>query len=149
MNDLHQINDEGSAAVMISRDFSAAFDCIDHEILKERLEVDFGVSGNALSWISSFLENTSQSVTVGDSISSTTICRFGVPRGSVLGPILFSLYTSPLRKIIEQMGARHGTFADDVNIISAISESNRDTCGAVRAASTLLDWYIPNALLPY
>ena len=64
-------------------DLSAAFDTIDHSILLHRLEHDFGVSGTALQWFSSYLTNRSQSVVVNGLLSDPSLISSGVPQGSV------------------------------------------------------------------
>ena len=80
MDDLHGINDQGSAAMLISLDLSAAFDCIDHTILLRRLQLDFGVTDVALAWFGSFLSDRLQKVVVGKEMSSVMACRWGVRR---------------------------------------------------------------------
>ena len=74
-------------------DLSAASDILDHVILLRRLESTFGISGVALSWFESYLIDRTQSVLV-DSLMSTPIpLVFSVLQGSVLGPVLFTLYS--------------------------------------------------------
>ena len=74
-------------------DLSAAFDTLDHPILLQRLETTFGISGTVLHWFASYLEGREQSVKVDNVLSSPSPLQFGVPQGSVLGPILFTLYS--------------------------------------------------------
>ena len=74
-------------------------DTIDHSVLLKRLSCSFGVAGNVISWIQSYLTGRTQSVRIGSHSSPPNPCSVGVPQGSVLGPLLFSLYTSPISTI--------------------------------------------------
>src|SRR5437899_2372996 len=94
-------------------DLSAAFDTIDHNILLERLSSWFGISGSVLNWFSSYLMGRTLSVKVQEYSSSPTNLNYGVPQGSVLGPILFNLYTTPLSSLISSHSLDHELFADD------------------------------------
>ena len=81
-------------------DLSAALYTLDHQIMLKRLCVHYGTQGKSLQWLSSYLSGRQQSVTIGN-ISSKPIHRqFDVPQGSVLGPILFTLYTQLLSDVI-------------------------------------------------
>ena len=84
-----------------------ATDCIDINTLGRRLEHTFGFRGAVLSWLRSYLNNRSQFVRVGEVKSSTSTCKFGVPQGSVLGPLLFSLYVAPIANVIASFGVSH------------------------------------------
>ena len=97
-------------------DLSAAFDTIDHTILVKRLETTLGVSGTALRWFKSYLDNRYQSVRVGTETSDKSLLRFGVPQGSVLGPVLFTLYTQPLADIIKKHRLNYHFYADDTQL---------------------------------
>ena len=83
----------GHLTVVTLLDLSAAFDTIDHKILHQRLEHLSGISGTSLNWFRSYLSNRTQTVTINSRLSQPTSLNFGVPQGSVLGPILFILYT--------------------------------------------------------
>ena len=85
-------------------DLSAAFDCVDHDILLSRLQSRFGLDGAVLSWIRSFLTNRTQRVCFGGRLSAEIALLFGVPQGPVLGPLLFLLYTAELFDIIASLG---------------------------------------------
>ena len=89
-------------------DGMAAFDTVDHDILLQRLKVSFGFIDVALQWLQSYLVGRSQYVRLGDAKSTIIALMFGVPLGSVLGPILFIMYTADLISVIESM-ARHHT----------------------------------------
>src|SRR6218665_3121355 len=88
-------------------DISAAFDTIDHAILTRRLSSLFGNSGTALSWIKSHLTSHSFTVNVAGHTSNPQTLTCGVPQGSVLGPLLFILYTAPLSKLISSSSVDH------------------------------------------
>ena len=82
-------------------DQSAAFDTIDHILLK-RLSYSFDISGTVFKCFISYLTNRTQSVSVGDLNSSPLPLKYGVPQGSVLGPILFTLYSQPVSDKIRE-----------------------------------------------
>ena len=88
-NDLLLASDSGLLSVLMLLDLSAAFDTIDHHILLRRLEELLGIRGTALAWLKSYLSDRFQFVHVNNESSVHTRVRYGVPQGSVLGPILF------------------------------------------------------------
>ena len=102
LNDLLLAVDKGNEPVLILLDYTAAFDTIDHTLLLHRLENDFFITGiTVLDWIRSYLHNRSPRVIMNDTPSVTFPLICGVPQGSVIGPLLFVLYTSPLSKVID------------------------------------------------
>jgi hypothetical protein len=94
-------------------DLSAAFDTTDHSILLQRLSSWFDISNTALAWIKSYLYNRSFYVNLHGAKSSVFQLLYGVPQGSVLGPLLFILYTTPLSRIISESSIDHHLYADD------------------------------------
>jgi len=82
-DDLYQIIDKGSPAVLVSIDVSAAFDTIVHDRLRHRLTTDFGLSGLALAWLTSYLSGRTQAVYIGSSSSTVRTCVTAVPQGFV------------------------------------------------------------------
>ena len=95
VNDLLLAMDEGKLSVLVFLDLSAAFDTIDH-ILFHRLQHVFGIQGTVLSWFRSYLTKRFKIVSTQGTHSDQIVLFCGVPQGSVLGPILFILYTQPL-----------------------------------------------------
>ena len=119
--------DSGKAVALTLLDLSAAFDTTDHSLLYDCLHDWFGLDGTVLSWIKSYLSNHKQKIKIGDSFSEAVILPFGVPQGSVLGPLLFTLYTSPLSQVISKFNVTHYLYADDTQIYLAVDSRNFDS----------------------
>jgi hypothetical protein len=113
LNDLLVAVDEGDAVILTLLDQSAAFDTIDHLVLLDRLKFRFGVDGVAHRWFESYLSGRRQAVSVSGFCSEPVYLRFGVPQGSVLGPILYILYNSPLYAISLLHDVMSHFYADD------------------------------------
>ena len=104
------------ATVLVLLDLSAAFDTIDHNILLQRMDTKYGVRGVALDWFWSYLSDRTQAVKIKTSFSSASKLLFGVPQGSVLGPTLFSLYSSSIADIARKHGLSVHLYADDTDL---------------------------------
>ena len=102
-NDIAASMDSGKAVALTLLDLSVAFDTIDHDILFNSLRDWFGVDDTVLRWIKSYLSNHKQKVKLGNSFSDAFSLPYDVPQGSVLGPLLFTLYTTPLSNIISKI----------------------------------------------
>ena len=87
-------------------DFSSAFDTIKRDNMLKRASRRFGISGKALDWIRSYLTERTHTVVIGKDHSSSHVLSQGVPQGSVMGPILFIMYTSQLETLIDQFGVK-------------------------------------------
>ena len=124
VNDLLMSLDKGKVSVLTLLDLSAAFDTIDHSILLSRLEYVFGVSYSVLDWFHSYLTNRTQLVTIQNCKSSPASILYGVPQGSVPGPVLFILYTAPLTDLISSHSVLRHSFADDTQLQNS-SEPSR------------------------
>ncbi len=120
-NDILNTMDSRNVMLLLLLDLSAAFDTIDHSILLNRLSKRCGIKGTCLKWFTSYLSNRHQMVKINDTTSELKNVKYGVPQGSVLGPILFTIYTSPLGEIIENCGLNRQTYADDTGIYHSIS----------------------------
>ena len=104
-------------------DLSAAFGTIDHQILLTRLQHSFGISGPALSWFSFYLSNRTHAVTINSLQSEHTTLHYGVPQGSVLGPVLFILYTQPLFNLVSKHAVSTMLSLIKISTLDAIHQS--------------------------
>ena len=102
--------------LVVFLDLKKAFDTVNHDILVRKLEL-YGITGNALSMIKSFLTNRKQKCQLGDVITSESSVTCGIPQGSILGPLLFLLYINDLPDCLRQVSPR--LFADDTNLTVA------------------------------
>ena len=127
LNDLLLALDKGQEAVLIILDYSAAFDTLDHHSLLHRLESDCGIKGTVLHWIESYLEGRNQEILVNGTRSRPFSLPYGVPQGSVVGPLMYILYTGPLGRLINSHhGMQHATYADDTQIYLIMSSSDHE-----------------------
>ena len=118
-------------------DLSAAFDTVDHTILLDRLRIRFGVGGGVLGWIRTFLVGRTQQVLYMGRLSSIGRLDFGVPQGSVLGPLLFLLYTAELFEVINRKGLVAHSYADDTQVHLSVPASESPV--AVRQFSECIE----------
>ena len=97
------------------------FNTIDHDMLLSRLNCKFGVTNMALYWFRSYLSDRYQTVLVHEAQSEKCELLYGVPQGSVLGPTLFNMYTSPLAAVINKHKLQFHSYADDTQIYMPIN----------------------------
>ena len=120
VDDILGCMDSGSIAVVVGLDISAAFDTVCHQTLLGRLELEFGIRGAPLKWVASYLSDRTISVRVGKSSAAVPI-HVGVTQDSVLGPILFTTYTAPIGRLIEQHRMHYHKYADDTQLYTSLT----------------------------
>ena len=106
------------------------------------------MSGTALSWIQSYLQDRIQFVKLGQHRSSETTLEVGVPQGSVLGPLLFAVYCSSVADVIASHGVQCHQYADDTQLHLAMCVDNTAAGLSILAAFTtdVKQWYMQNGL---
>ncbi len=130
-NDIASALDSNRAMMLALIDLSAAFDTVDHTRLVTLLQVKYGIRGVALEWFRSYLTGRHFRVKVGDCLSDPHPLRCGVPQGSVLGPVIFNMYTAPLMNVVHRHGLSYHKYADDMQIYGVFdpaSDADRLCC---------------------
>ena len=108
--------DRGKCAFLILLDLSAALDTVDHETLLVFLQDYIGLSGKVLDIQKSYISNQTQCVSIKNVLSYLGELLYGVPQGSVLGLLIFCLYTLPLGSIIQHHKLNYHIYANDSNL---------------------------------
>ena len=133
---------------------SAAFDTLDHITLLHRLQHTFGLSGYAISWICSYLTDRSSFVKIDSSFSPSTTILTGVPQGSVLGPLLFVLFISPIANVINPDQSNQNNtvsfhqYADDTQLYIGTNSSmlTTQTASIESCTQRVHNWLLNNGL---
>uniref|UniRef100_A0A8C1J9N2 Reverse transcriptase domain-containing protein n=1 Tax=Cyprinus carpio TaxID=7962 RepID=A0A8C1J9N2_CYPCA len=147
-NDLLLASDQGCISLLVLLDLSAAFDSIDHDILLDRLQNYTGIQGQALRWFRSYLSDRYHFVYLNGESSHLSPVKYGVPQGSVLGPLLFSIYMLPLGNIIRKYGISFHCYADDTQLyISTRPGETSKLSKLTECVKNVKDWMTNNFLL--
>jgi hypothetical protein len=142
-NDWYMNIDKKMFNLVVFIDLKKAFDTVNHNILLKKLEF-YGIKGQALDLLKSYLSNRHQKCQVESFVSSEHLIKCGVPQGSILGPLLFLLYINDLPECLKNTRPR--LFADDTNL-TASSYSIDDIEIAVNSdLENLRNWLMANKL---
>ena len=131
-------------SLLLLIDFSKAFDMVDHGILLNKLE-HYGIRGVALKWLTSYLNNRKQYVHINGTSSDVKLLEYGVPQGSILGPLLFIVYINDLPGSYKL--AKFILYADDANIIITGNSETELQSKYNALAEALENWVNENGLL--
>ena len=125
-NDMTEIITNGKCGILVMPDLSAAFDTVEHKLLLEDLRA-VGIEKNVYRWYKSYLENRKITVIISNTRSEIKNLTRGVPQGSILGPLLFSIYTIELSKILEKHKVKFKLYADDTQFYFPIESVEETT----------------------
>ena len=147
-NDILCAVDKGLGVCLILLDFSAVFDTVDHTILLTFLKKHIGLDGQALHLLKSYLTERTQCVSVDGVLSELSELAYGVPQGSVLGPIKFCIYTIPLGAILNHYKINYHIYADDTQIYCSFEIDSLDEVlnSISDCISDIRSWMITNKL---
>ena len=148
-NDINLNLAKGESTALVLLDLSAAFDTIDHNILLGRVSNYFGIKGSVLKWLTSYLTNRNQLVKIGSTYSEKQLLNYGVPQGSVLGPLLFTMYTTPISEIInDYKPLEHCLYADDTQVYVSITPTNAPAMLEIlqKCLLSIQEWMAKNRL---
>ena len=150
-DDILKTRDSNGEVILVPLDLSAAFDTLDHQILLARLRKYFNFTETALKWFSSYFLGRSQRVSIADATSPPRCLEYSVPQGSILGPLLFTLYMAPLQDVLRSHGldSMCRPCADDTQIYTVIDDPKQsvDSVGVLKGCiNDVFAWNTKNML---
>ncbi|XP_046583151.1 protocadherin Fat 4-like [Haliotis rubra] len=127
-----------------------ALDTIDHDKLIHRLRGDFSIDGTALTWFQSYLSGRVQTVIIDGHYSDSASFKYSVPQGSVLGPVLFTLYITELGSVIDEPRVNRHHYADDAQVYRCFTpDKNQTDIDMSQCCVSIKSWMLVNKLKLY
>ena len=147
-NDMLLMIDKRDNVILLMLDLSAAFDTINHELLLRKLRLNFKICGTVMKWLQSYLSKRTFSVKVKQSSSKSCVLEIGVPQGSILGPLLFILFTKDLEEIVTKYGFKVHFYADDTQVYFSfdVNTVNPDLSAVTECFNEIKLWMVNNFL---
>ena len=141
--------DQHQEVVLVLLDLSAAFDTIDHQALLRRMESRFGICGPALAWLKSYFLDRYQRVQIDNILSNPTPVTRGAPQGSVLGPLAFTMFSSPLEDIVNAHNLHCMIYADDTQLYITFNPNEQPSIASAieRCIVDIKCWMSTNMLM--
>jgi hypothetical protein len=141
LNDAFLTLDKGMVMPLVLLDLTAAFDVVDHELLLRKCHT-LGITDSAHKWIQDYLCNRSQIVSCSGVESQSSILSCGVPQGSILGPLLFSIFISDISTVFKKHPVKYVLYADDLQIFtpSSIGDLSATLSGLEACLSDVHRW---------
>ena len=119
-NDILMAMNRQRVVLLVLLDLSAAFDTVEHSVSLSRLSTSFVIRGTALEWFVSYLSERSQRVSLSGKCSESLQVNQGVPQGSCLGPLLFTLYASKLFEVVKRHLPNVHAYGEDTQLYLAL-----------------------------
>ena len=135
--------DKGQPTLAAFIDFRKAFDCVQHEILLDKLS-ESGIDDRAVKWFDSYLSDRKQMVLANNTYSMLQAVTQGVPQGSVLGPLFYIIYANDIEKIIKS--CKIALYADDTVLYTANTDFGKSVKNVQADMVALSQWYVKNGI---
>ena len=133
---------KGKVTGAIFLDLKKVFDTVSHKLLLNKLH-SYGITGNTLQWIESYLNNRSQAVNINSALSDFRNIDIGVPQGSILGPLLFIIFVNSLP---DSVNCKCVTYADDTTLLASSSDPVTLQTELKRNLDMIAHWFKSNQL---
>ena len=127
-------------------DFRKAFDLVDHRLLLQKLKL-YKCDENNLSWFNSHLSNRTQRVSMNSKCSQSELIRYGVPQGSILGPLMFLIFINDLPCVLKDAVTSTDLYAEDTTVYAIQNNMQTLQQNLQKSLSLLNKWWRQNGMV--